>query len=145
MIRHQDHGHGIEQQRRQRQPDAPAAARHALDRLAIGAEQRLALAGVIGLEALGVGLGTAAFVAFIARSTHPSYTATQFALFTSLAAVPRTFINATTGYLIEWLGYVSFFWACFFLAVPGMLLLFWVAPWNGDNKPATPADKAEAA
>ena len=113
--------------------------------LAIGAEQRLALAGVIGLEALGVGLGTAAFVAFIARSTHPSYTATQFALFTSLAAVPRTFINATTGYLIEWLGYVSFFWACFFLAVPGMLLLFWVAPWNGDNKPATPADKAEAA
>ena len=44
------------------------------------------LAIVISLEALGVGLGTAAFVAFIARTTHPAYTATQFALFTSLAA-----------------------------------------------------------
>jgi PAT family beta-lactamase induction signal transducer AmpG len=54
------------------------------------------LAIVIGLEALGVGLGTAAFVAFIARATHPAYTATQFALFTSLAAVPRTFANAAT-------------------------------------------------
>ncbi len=44
------------------------------------------LAVVIGLEALGVGLGTVAFVAFIARATHPAYTATQFALFTSLTA-----------------------------------------------------------
>ena len=59
--------------------------------------------------------------------------------------MPRTFINATTGYLIEWLGYVPFFWVCFFLAVPGMLLLFWVAPWNGDKPSATAADKAETA
>ncbi|MFZ1811530.1 MAG: AmpG family muropeptide MFS transporter, partial [Candidatus Nitrotoga sp.] len=58
------------------------------------------LAIVIGIEALGVGLGTAAFVAFIARTTHPAYTATQFALFTSLAAMPRTFANAATGWLV---------------------------------------------
>lgn len=90
------------------------------------------LAIVIGVEALGVGLGTAAFVAFIARATHPLYTATQFALFTSLAAVPRTFANAATGYLVEWLGWQTFFWVCFCLAVPGMLLLFKVAPWNED-------------
>lgn len=90
------------------------------------------LAIVIGVEALGVGLGTAAFVAFIARATHPLYTATQFALFTSLAAVPRTFANAATGYLVEWLGWQTFFWVCFCLAVPGMLLLFRVAPWNED-------------
>ncbi|WP_153110667.1 AmpG family muropeptide MFS transporter [Propionivibrio limicola] len=95
----------------------------------IGAEQRLALAGVIGLEALGVGLGTAAFVAFIARATHPAYTATQFALFTSLAAVPRTFINASAGWLVENMGWMSFFLLCFVLAVPGMLLLARVAPW----------------
>ena len=50
---------------------------------------RVLLALVIGFEALGVGLGTAAFVAFIARTTDPRYTATQFALFTSLAVVPR--------------------------------------------------------
>jgi len=96
----------------------------------IGLDQRLALAAVIGLEALGVGLGTAAFVAFIARSTHPAYTATQFALFTSLAAVPRTFINASAGWLVEGLGWFNFFLLCTALAVPGMLLLSRVAPWH---------------
>ena len=94
------------------------------------------LALVIGVEALGVGLGTAAFVAFIAHTTHPLYTATQFALFTSLAAVPRTFANAATGYLVGWFGWVTFFLFCFVIAIPGMLLLFKVAPWNGREKPA---------
>jgi PAT family beta-lactamase induction signal transducer AmpG len=96
----------------------------------IGAEERIALAFVISLEALGVGLGTAAFVAYIARSTHPAYTATQMALFTSLAAVPRTFINASAGWLVETLGWSSFYWLCVMLAVPGMMLLLKVAPWN---------------
>jgi len=96
----------------------------------IGASERAALALVIGFEALGVGLGAAAFVAYIARATHPAYTATQFALFTSLAAVPRTFLNATTGWLVEQLGWFAFFMLCVGLALPGMLLLFKVAPWN---------------
>lgn len=106
----------------------------------IGVNERIALAIVIGLEALGVGLGTAAFVAFIARATHPAYTATQMALFTSLAAVPRTFINASAGWLVESLGWLNFFWLCAFLAIPGMLLLLKVAPWhesaNEANRPA---------
>ncbi|MEQ1598959.1 MAG: AmpG family muropeptide MFS transporter [Methylotenera sp.] len=85
---------------------------------------------VIGVEAFGVGLGTAAFVAYIAQTTHPLYTATQFALFTSLAAVPRTFANAATGFLVENLGWFKFFILCFILAIPGMLLLLKVAPWN---------------
>jgi len=97
---------------------------------AVGAAELARLALVIGFEALGVGLGTAAFVAFIARATHPLYTATQFALFTSLAAVPRTFLNATTGFLIERMGWLGFFLLCALLAVPGMLLLLRVAPWN---------------
>ena len=88
------------------------------------------LALVIGLEAFGVGVGTAAFVAFIARTTHPAYTATQFALFTSLAAMPRTFANAATGWLVEAVGWTGFFLLCAVLAVPGMLLLFKVAPWS---------------
>ena len=102
----------------------------------IGATERLALAFVISLEALGVGLGTAAFVAFIARSTHPAYTATQMALFTSLAAVPRTFINASAGWLVETLGWTNFYWLCALLAIPGMLLLLKVAPWNDEAKAA---------
>ncbi len=99
----------------------------------IAAAQLLTLAGVIGLEALGVGLGTAAFVAYIARATHPLYTATQFALFTSLAAVPRSFINAAAGWLVEHLGWFGFFLLCAALAVPGMLLLLRVAPWHKNN------------
>jgi MFS transporter, PAT family, beta-lactamase induction signal transducer AmpG len=99
--------------------------------LAMVGHNLLWLAVVIGFEALGVGLGTAAFVAFIAKITHPLYTATQFALFTSLAAVPRTFANAATGFLVEVLGWQQFFYLCFILALPGMLLLFKVAPWRG--------------
>lgn len=100
----------------------------------IGAAERINLAWVIGVEAFGVGVGTAAFVAFIARTTHPAYTATQFALFTSLAAVPRTFMNATAGYLVEQMGWTMFFMLCVLLAIPGMVLLFKVAPWGETNK-----------
>ncbi|MGL6070447.1 AmpG family muropeptide MFS transporter [Craterilacuibacter sp.] len=99
----------------------------------VGASELSALALVIGFEALGVGLGTAAFVAFIARTTHPAYTATQFALFTSLAAVPRTVANAGTGYLVDSLGWTMFFLICTVLALPGMALLHKVAPWKGDG------------
>jgi PAT family beta-lactamase induction signal transducer AmpG len=88
------------------------------------------LALAIAFEAFGVGLGTTALVAYIAKTTNPLYTATQFALFTSLSAVPRTFMNALTGYIVEVTGWTMFFVICFVLAVPGMLMLMKVAPWN---------------
>ncbi len=100
----------------------------------IGAAELINLAWVIGLEAFGVGVGTAAFVAFMARATHPAYTATQFALFTSLMAVPRTFVNATAGWLVEGMGWTMFFLLCAALAIPGMLLLLKVAPWHEETK-----------
>jgi PAT family beta-lactamase induction signal transducer AmpG len=95
----------------------------------VGAD-KLWLAVVIGSEAFGVGLGTAAFTAYIARSTDPRYTATQYALFTSLASVPRTFANAATGYIVEQTGWFWFFIVCTVLAIPGLMLLPKVAPWN---------------
>jgi PAT family beta-lactamase induction signal transducer AmpG len=101
--------------------------------LAFVGRSLLWLAVVIAVEALGVGLGTAAFVAYIAHNTNPLYTATQFALFTSLAAVPRTFANAATGYLVESMGWMNFFLLCFVAAMPGMLLLFKVAPWRSQS------------
>jgi PAT family beta-lactamase induction signal transducer AmpG len=94
---------------------------------------KLMLAVVIAFEALGVGLGTAAFIAYIARATDPRYTATQFALFTSLAAVPRTVVNASTGWVVEATGWFVFFLICAVLALPGMALLLRVAPWNGQE------------
>jgi PAT family beta-lactamase induction signal transducer AmpG len=88
------------------------------------------LFAVVSAEYLGVGLGTVALTAYIARETSRAFTATQFALFTSFIAVPRTFANASTGYLIEAVGYTSFFLLCTAVAVPGMLMLLKVAPWK---------------
>ncbi|HFB64282.1 MAG TPA: MFS transporter [Aeromonadales bacterium] len=91
------------------------------------------LAVVISFEYLGVGLGATALVAFMARETNPNYAATQLALFTAVAALPRTFANAITGYIVESVGWTQFFFICTALAIPGMLMLFKVAPWNGEG------------
>ena len=96
-----------------------------------------ALAFAMGFEYLGVGLGTAAFTAFIARATNPAFAATQFALFTALTALPRTFANATTGVIVEQIGWTNFYFMCTALAVPGMLMLLKVAPWREPTKQTT--------
>ena len=85
---------------------------------------------VVSGEYLGVGLGAIALTAFMARETSKAFTATQFALFSSFLAVPRIFANASTGFIIEAVGYTQFFVFCTLVAIPGMLLLFKVAPWN---------------
>ncbi len=96
----------------------------------IDVAERSILAFVIGFEAFGVGLGTVAYVAYMARETNPAYTATQLALFTSLSAVPRSVFNALTGGMVETVGWEQFFYVCTLLAIPGMLLLFKVAGWR---------------
>ena len=85
---------------------------------------------VVSGEYLAVGLGSVALTAFMARETSKAFTATQFALFSSLIAVPRTFANASTGFIVEAVGWTQFFVLCTLAAIPGMLLLFKVAPWN---------------
>lgn len=97
-----------------------------------------ALGAVVALEYVGVGLGTSAFVAFIARATDKRFTATQYALFSSVVALSRTLAGSTTGYLIEQLGYSSFFVVCIALGLPGMLLLSKVAPWRPPGPPLEP-------
>tara|TARA_B100001250_G_C19810334_1_gene795413 strand:+ start:2047 stop:3243 length:1197 start_codon:yes stop_codon:yes gene_type:complete len=92
-----------------------------------------ALFAVVSFEYLGVSLGTVALTAFIAKQTNLSFTATQFALLTSIMVIPRTFANASTGYIINSVGYFEFFLICTLAAVPGMLLLLIVAPWNKEN------------
>ena len=93
-----------------------------------------ALAAATGLEYLGVGLGTVALTAFIAKQTSRRFTATQFALLTSVTAVPRTFANATTGFIVEAIGYFNFFLLCVIVAIPGMVSLLPGAPW-AENAP----------
>jgi PAT family beta-lactamase induction signal transducer AmpG len=90
---------------------------------------------VVSGEYLGVGLGAIALTAFMARETSVAFTATQFALFSSFVAIPRTVANASTGFIVEAVGWTQFFWFCALVAIPGMLLLLKVAPWNA-AKPA---------
>lgn len=86
------------------------------------------LAGVIAFENLSSGMGTAAFVAFMASLTNKRFTATQYALLTSLMGVPRVFAGASTGLIVEQTGWVAFFVLCSLIAIPGLMLLRRFAP-----------------
>lgn len=98
--------------------------------LAVVGNNIYVLALVLSFEYLGVGMGTAAIVAYLASIAHPSYLATQIALLTALTAVPRLIASAVTGVVVEHIGWPHFFLVCFAVAIPGMLMLFWIAPWN---------------
>ncbi|MDP9500891.1 AmpG family muropeptide MFS transporter [Bisgaard Taxon 45] len=102
----------------------------------IGSFEFFVLTTVIIGEYIGVGLGTAAFVAFMARETNPLYTATQLAIFTSLSAIPSKIFSAFSGVIVSNYGYYTFFWICFVAAIPGMLMLFKVAPWQSTEQRA---------
>jgi MFS transporter, PAT family, beta-lactamase induction signal transducer AmpG len=90
----------------------------------------MALALIYGFETFATGLTLSAFTAYIASTTDPRYTATQFALFTSLASVPRTLASAASGFVVARIGWFDYFLVCAVLAVPGMLLLPKIAPWR---------------
>ncbi len=88
------------------------------------------LAIATSLEYLGVGLGSVALIAYMSRASNKHFTATQFALFSSLVSIPRIFTPAISGAVIESIGYPLFFIVCFLCAIPGMLMLVKIAPWN---------------
>jgi PAT family beta-lactamase induction signal transducer AmpG len=104
-----------------------------------------ALAAVIAFENLSGGMGTAAYVAFMAAMTDKRFTATQYALLSSLMGVPRVLASAPTGYMAEWLGWFSFFAFCALIALPGMLILRRFRPWLGRSAEAEPATAAQRA
>ncbi|MDB9823175.1 AmpG family muropeptide MFS transporter [Deltaproteobacteria bacterium] len=89
-----------------------------------------ALSAVIMFENVSSGMGTAAFVAFMASITDKRFTATQYALLTSLMASPRVLASAPTGFIAKHMGWEGFFIGCALIAIPGMLLLIKFAPWN---------------
>jgi len=91
------------------------------------------LSGVIAFENLSAGMGTAAYVAFMASITNKKFTATQYALLTSLMGIPRVMASAPTGFLAKNIGWEGFFIFCTLIAIPGMLLLFKFAPWNTER------------
>ena len=87
----------------------------------------LLLTVVIAFEDLSSGMGTAALVAFMAQMANRRFTATQYALLSSLASFGRTFVSGFAGTLIESTSYLTFFILCCLLAIPGLLLLLKMA------------------
>ncbi len=91
--------------------------------LAIVGNHLPTLTVVIAFENLTGGMGTTAFVAFMASLTNKRFTATQYALLSSVMGIPRVLAGSITGVLATWLGWAGFFLVCTFLAVPGLLLI----------------------
>ncbi|MCB2228444.1 MAG: AmpG family muropeptide MFS transporter [Desulfarculaceae bacterium] len=96
--------------------------------LAYIGHQIWALAAVIAFENLASGMGTAAFLAFMATLTDKRFTATQYALLSSLIGIPRVVASAPTGWMAQYMGWPGFFIFCTLAAIPGLILLVKYAP-----------------
>jgi PAT family beta-lactamase induction signal transducer AmpG len=83
------------------------------------------LAVAIGMENFATGLGTTVMIAYMASLCNVNFTATQFALLSSLANQARTLLGAPSGYVAEYLGWFEFFILATLLALPGLIVL-WV-------------------
>ncbi|MDI9569598.1 MAG: MFS transporter [Pseudomonadota bacterium] len=93
-----------------------------------------ALCVVIGIENICGGMGTAAYTALLMGLCNTRFTATQYALLSSLMAVSRYVTGAPTGFLVVAVGWVWFFVICAILAVPGLLLLIRYREWARDEQ-----------
>ncbi|MFQ5903607.1 MAG: AmpG family muropeptide MFS transporter [Candidatus Binatia bacterium] len=97
------------------------------------------LASVIAFENLSSGMGTAAYVAFMASLTNKKFTATQYALLSSLMGVPRVMASAPTGFFAEIMGWKGFFILCTLIAIPGLLLLLRFSHMQAEKEEANSA------
>jgi PAT family beta-lactamase induction signal transducer AmpG len=98
------------------------------------AYRQVLLGGIVGFEFFATGLGQAAYATYMAIQTDKRFTATQYALLTSFMAVPGVFAAAATGFMAKYLGWDLFYLLCAVAAIPGLLLLFKIAPWNASNQ-----------
>jgi PAT family beta-lactamase induction signal transducer AmpG len=92
------------------------------------------LSGVIAFESITGGMGTSAFAAFMASLTNKQFTATQYALLTSIMGLPRVLASAPTGLVAKHLGWEWFFILCTLVAIPGLLILARFAPWPAQGR-----------
>ncbi len=90
-----------------------------------------AMVAAIGMENICGGMGTAAFIAFLMSLCDKRFTATQYALLSSLMAVTRVLAGVPTGFMVTSMGWAMFYAVSTLGALPGILLLPRFAPWNG--------------
>ena len=101
--------------------------------LAIVGDHTGVLTTVIAFETISSGLGQTAYVAFMASITNKRFTATQYALLTSLMGVPRVIAGSTTGFLADWIGWEAFYLLCTAIAIPGLLLISRIGKMEGNS------------
>jgi len=101
--------------------------------LSITGRNRSYLVGAIIVENFTAGLVTAALLAFLMTMCNKRFSATQFALLSSLMAASRDVLVAPAGAIAESAGWPSFFLISVAVGLPALLLLAYVAPWNGDT------------
>ena len=87
-----------------------------------------ALAAVITFENISGGMGTSAYVAFMASITNKRFTATQYALLTGFMGIPRVVASSVTGYMAESFGWFNFFLFCALIAAPALFMMRKFAP-----------------
>lgn len=95
--------------------------------LAMAGNNTTILGATIAIENLSGGMGTAAFVAYLSSLCNVAYTATQYALLTSFMAFGRTLLSSSGGWLADHMDWATFFGVTTAAAVPGLLLLLWIA------------------
>lgn len=110
--------------------------------LVVFGKNQILLSGIVVFEFLATGLGQAAYASYMAIQTNKRFTATQYAMMTSLMAIPGTVAASVTGYMAEYLGWVVFYIVCSLVALPGLLLLLRIAPWGSSNEEIDASIKA---
>jgi MFS transporter, PAT family, beta-lactamase induction signal transducer AmpG len=96
----------------------------------LGEPSGLALYGAAGFELLASGMGTGAFSVLLLRLTEKRFSATQYALFSSLFALPRVVAGPITGFAVNAVGWPSFFLTTLVIGIPGLLMLHRFAPFG---------------
>lgn len=86
----------------------------------------LGLALANGADNLALGVHGTSLIAFLSSLTSARYTATQYALFSSLYALPGKFLMGTSGFVVDAIGYPRFFIYTASLSIPGLILLYWL-------------------
>ena len=100
---------------------------------------------VISGENLAQGFQGTTLVAFLSALVNQRFTATQYALFSSLVMLPGKLLGAVSGGIVEQTGYGVYFWITALVAIPAVALFFWLAPrirFGGDHEPASGIDRS---
>lgn len=99
----------------------------------LGPDYIFLLVTVFG-ENISGGLGSAAFVAYLSILCNKKYTASQYALLSSIMGIARTLLSSPAGFLVEIFGWSTFFLISMIFGIPGLILLFWMIRYLPLNK-----------